>query len=197
MELLELENIWKECNGKIADNNRINREILRRMLLSKPEKTISRMKIRSILTLFSPLILFIWITVTNYEFDITMWFYIGLGLFIPVYIITYIWELKYYLMMRDINLSDNTLSIKKKIAALEKYKIKLTKMRYMLMPIATIGVFLVFFRTFGVNTDFVVFILLMLIVAIVSAFYRFKYSIRERFRILNKEIEEIEQMENE
>ena len=44
MELLELENIWKECNQKIADNNRINREILRRMLLHKPEKTINWIK---------------------------------------------------------------------------------------------------------------------------------------------------------
>lgn len=197
MELLDLENIWKECDRKIADNNRINREILRKMLLNKPEKTINWMKIKSMLTLFSPLILLVWVAVTNYQFHITMWFYLGLVLFVPLYIVTYIWELKYYFKVRDIDLSDKTLNIKKKIAALEKYKIKLTQIRYMIMPIAVVGIFLIFFHTFRINTDFIILILLIITVAVASAYYRFKYSIRERFRILNKELEEIERMENE
>lgn len=65
------------------------------------------------------------------------------------------------------------------------------------MPIAVVGIFFIFFHTFRINTDIIILILLIITVAVSSAYYRFKYSIRERFRILNKEIEEIERMYNE
>lgn len=197
MELSELENIWKECDRKMAYNNRINRDILRKILLNKPEKTISWMKIRSILALLSPLVFFVWLGFTNFQFHTTIRFYIGIGLFLPVYLVTYVGEIRYYFKIRDIDLSGPTLNIKKKIAALEKVQIKLTKIRYMLMPIAALGVFLIFFHRFNMNMDFFSFIFLLFAVLILSAYYRFKYSIRERFRVLNKEIEEINQIENE
>lgn len=197
MELLELENIWKECNQKIADNNRINREILRRMLLHKPEKTINWMKVRAGLHLLSPLVPLIWLAVTDYQIHITSAFYIGLGLFISTCVIVYVWDLRYFLKVRALNLSDATLTIKKNIAALEKYKVKATLFQYMLMPVGVAGIVLMFFRTFGLNTDLVIMIFLMLTVCLASAYYRFKYSIGKRFRTLNKEIEEIERMENE
>ena len=197
MELLELENIWKECNQKIADNNRINREILRRMLLHKPEKTINWMKDRAGLHLLCPLVRLIWLAVTDYQIHITSAFYIGLGLFISTCVIVYVWDLRYFLKVRALNLSDATLTIKKDIAALEKYKVKTTLFRYMLMPVGVAGIVLMFFRTFGLNTDLVIMIFLTLAVCLASAYYRFKYSIGERFRTLNEEIEEIERMENE
>lgn len=197
MELLELENLWKECDRKVAENNRLNKNILRKILLQKPEKTMNWMKIKSVLDLLSPLVFLIWISITDYHIIITSEFYIGLGLFIPVYIIVYQQDLKYFSKMRTLDLSDTTLNIKKKISILEKYKVKMTQIRFILMPIATIGVFLVFFRTFGLNVDFIIMIFLILVVYIASAYYRFKYSIKERFRILNKEIEEIERMEEE
>lgn len=197
MELLELENIWKECERKIVENNRINKDILRRMLLHKPEKIINWMKIRAGLNLFFPLVLFLWLAVTDYQVHITPAFYIGLALFIPVCVIAYVWDLMYFLKVRALDLSDTTLNIKKKIAALEKYKTRTTQFRYMLMPVGVTGIVLIFHNTFGLNADLVIMMFLMLIVCIASAYYRFKYSIRGRFRMLNKEIEEIERMENE
>lgn len=195
MELLELENIWKECNREIAGNTRVNREILRRMLLAKPEKRINWMKIWSGFNLLTPLILFILITVTNYQFYITPKFYIGLSLFLPAYIAVYILDLKYFLLIRRFDFSDTALSIKKRIAELEKCKIKATQVRYILTPVLIFGILLMIIRNFIFNTEFLIMILLMVVVMIVSASYTFKYSIRERFRLLNKEIEEIEELE--
>ena len=45
MELLQLENIWKEFDKKITDNTLINKEILRRMLISKPERHLNWLKL--------------------------------------------------------------------------------------------------------------------------------------------------------
>jgi len=196
MELQELENIWKECDRKVTENNRINKEILRKMLVHKPERIINWIEIKSGLNLLSPFILFALVTITNYQFHFISGFYIGWGLLIPVYIITYIWDLKYFLQIHNLDLSDTTLNIKKKITILEKHKVKVTQVRYMLIPIAITGLLLIFCPSFIFNIELIIMLLLIVVVFISSAYYRF-YSIRERFRILNKEIEEIERMEKE
>ena len=38
MELTELQNIWQEYDKKISENTRLNKEILRLILLEKPQK---------------------------------------------------------------------------------------------------------------------------------------------------------------
>jgi hypothetical protein len=194
MELLELENIWKECDLKITEGNRINKEILKRVLISKPEKTIKWMKIRSGFNLLSPLILFAWMEITNYIFYFTSSFYIGLGLFLPVFILTYIWDWEYFLHIYNFDFSDTILNIKQNIVKLEKYKVKVTQIRYILMPIAITGLLFIFCQRLVFSLEFIIMILLILIVFIASAYYRFKYSISEKFRRLNKELEEIEQI---
>ena len=197
MELSELENIWKECDRKVTENNRINKEILKRILIHKPKKIVDRMKIKSALNLLSPLVVLAWIIITDFQFHVTTWFYLGLVLFVPVYTITYIWGINYFLIIRALDMSDTTLNIKKKIAELEKYKIKVTQIGYILMPVAITGALLIFCQKFVLNTEFIIMILLLVTVYIASAYYKLRYSIRERFKTLNKEIEEIELMENE
>lgn len=194
MELLELENIWKECDSKITENNLLNKEILRRILVNKPERKISWMKIRTLCNLFSPLVILIWLSFTKFQFNISMSFYIGLGLFLPVFILTYIWDWKYFTQIHHLDLTDATLNIKQCVARLEKYKLKVTQIRYMLMPIAITGLLFIFCQNFIFNIEFIVMILLIILVFFMSAYYRFKYSIKERFRILNKEIDEIEKL---
>jgi hypothetical protein len=61
------------------------------------------------------------------------------SLFLPVFIITYIWDIKYFTLIRGIDFTMPVLSIKKVIAELEMYKIKTTKIRYLLMPLAMAG----------------------------------------------------------
>ena len=91
------------------------------------------------------------------------------------------------------------LSIKKVIAELEKYKIKTTRLRYLLMPFAMIGFLLMIIHkiTFSFNFVSIIPLLLIILVFISSMYFTFKYSIYERFRKLNKEIDDIEQLEKE
>ncbi len=47
MELTELQNIWQEYDKKISENTRINKEILRLILLEKPRKRLNWIKIKA------------------------------------------------------------------------------------------------------------------------------------------------------
>jgi hypothetical protein len=122
-----------------------------------------------------------------------------LGLFLPVYAITYFWDIKYFNLIRNIDFSMPVLSIKRVIAELEKYKIKTTRIRYLLMPVAMTGFILMIIKKINVSLNFLSFVplILIIIVFISSMYFTFKFSIYERFRKLNKDIDEIEQLERE
>jgi len=195
MELDELQNIWLQYDRKITDNTHLNKEILKRMLISKPEKRLNWIKIKAGFNVLSPVILILLIKVMDMKFSLTSGFYIGLSMFLTLFIINYIWNIRYFLLVRKIDFSGAILSIKKQIAELEKYKIKTTKIRYLIMPFAIIGIFFMIIQKPIFNTESIVMFALIILVYITSIYYTFKYSISEQFRKLNKEIFEIEELE--
>ena len=199
MELTELQNIWQQYDKKISENTRLNKEILRLMLLSKPQRQLNWIKIKAGFFVLSPILLVMFLLVLNVQFHLSTNFYIGLSLFLPIYTITYIWDIRYFKLIRTIDFSKPVLSIKKQIAELEKYKIKKTRIRYLLMPFAMIGFLLMIIHkiTFSFNLVSFLPILLIILVFISSLCLTFKYSIYERFNKLNKDIDEIEQLEKE
>jgi len=199
MELTELQNIWQEYDKKISENTRLNKEILRLIMLEKPRRRINWIKIKAGLWIFSPVLFVFLILILNVQFNISTRFFIGLGLFLPVYIITYIWDIRYFRLIRGIDFAMPVLSIRKVITELEKYKIKTTRIRYLLMPIAMTGFLLMIIHKITFSFDFLSFIPLLLIVLVFisSMLFTFKYSIYEQYRKLNKDIAEIEQLEHE
>ena len=199
MELTELQNIWQEYDKKISENTRLNKEILRLIMLEKPRRRLNWIKIKAGLWIFSPVLFVFLILILNVQFNISTSFFIGLGLFLPVYIITYIWDIRYFKLIRGIDFAMPVLYIRKVIAELEKYKIKTTKIRYLLMPLAMAGFLLMIIHKITFSFDFLSILPLLLIVLVFfsSMYFTFKYSIYERFIKLNKDIDEIEQLEKE
>jgi hypothetical protein len=199
MELSELQNIWQEYDKKISENTRINKEILRLILLEKPRKRLNWIKLKAGTWLFSPVLFVFLILILDVQFNISTRFFIGLGLFLPVYIINYIWDIKYFTLIREIDFTMPVLSIKKVITELQKYKLKTTSIRYLLMPLAMAGFLLMIIHKITIKLDFFSILPLLLIVVVFfsSMYFTFKYSIYERYKKLNKDIDEIGQLEKE
>ena len=199
MELTELQNIWQEYDKKISENTRLNKEILRLLLIEKPQRRLNWIKIKAALWIFSPVLFVALILILNVQFYISTRFYFGLGLFLPVYIINYIWDIRYFTLIRGIDFTMPVLSIKKVVTELEKYKIKTTKIRYLLMPLAMIGFLLMIIHKINIKLDFFSILPLLLIVLVFfsSMYFTFKYSIYEHYKKLNKDIDEIEQLEHD
>jgi hypothetical protein len=199
MELTELQNIWQEYDKKISENTRLNKEILRLMLLSKPKKRLNWIKIKAVLTIISPLLFIPLLLFRDIQIHQNARFYAGLGLVLSVVIISYIWDIRYLRLLGNVDFSSAVLSIRKVIAELQRYKIKTTRMRYLMMPIAMTGILLMLIQKVTISYDFLSLLPLFLIILVFasSMYITFKYSIYEQFRKLNKEIDEIEQLEKE
>jgi hypothetical protein len=199
MELSELQNMWQEYDKKLSENTRLNKEILRHILLEKPQRRLNWIRIKAGAWILSPLLFLFLVLVLNVQFNISVRFFIGLAMFLPVFIISYIWDIKYFTLIRKIDFTMPVLSIKRVITELEKYKIKTTKIRYMLMPLAMTGFMLMIITRVTLHFDFLSILPLLLIILVFfsSMYFTFKYSIYERYKRLNKDLNEIEQLEYE
>lgn len=196
MELIELQNIWQQYDKKISENMSLNKEILRRMLQSKPEKMINWIKLKAGFTLILPLVMIPFILVRNVVFRDEISFYMGIVLFGSFALITYYWAIRYYLLINKVNFNNPVTLLKKDIKQVEKYKIKITKFGYLFAPFGMTGVFLIANIPI-LSKHSILPITLILLVFLSSIYITFKYSIMERFAKINMEIEEIEKLESE
>lgn len=196
MELIELQNMWQQYDKKLSESTHLNKEILRIMLQSKSEKRLNWIKLKAGLNLAMPIALILLILVPRIVFRNEIDFYIGISLFGTVFLITYYWAIRYYWLIGNIDFSSSITLVRKDINILEKYKIRITKFSYILMPFALIGIFLIAQIPILSSNSFLP-ISLIVMVMIISIYYTFKYSIFERFKKINKEIDEIEQLEKE
>src|SRR5665647_3047976 len=142
MELVELQAIWQQYDKKLSDNTRLNKEILKRILISKPEKRLTWLKIKAISNLILPIVLILLVLVPNIRFRDSIDFIIGFLLFGIVAILLYYWSFSYYLLIKKINFANSVTLLKKNMYQLEKYKIKLTRLSYIIMPFGIAGIFL-------------------------------------------------------
>ncbi len=197
MEINELQMLWQQQNTHILENTRINKEVLKRILIMNPEKRINREKIKSLINLISPIALVIFIFIPNFHYRDTVIYITGLLMFVTVFFLIYYWQVTYFFLLRKVDFSATIVVIKKQIATLEKYKIKSTKLKYALMPIAILGIFGMLIQKPNFNKESIVLIVLIVAVFTASALVTFKISIKEQFRQLNKEINEVEKIEEE
>jgi hypothetical protein len=196
MELIELQNLWQQYDKKLTENTRLNKEILRTMLKSKPEKRVSWIKLKAGFDLILPIGIILAIMVPRVEFRNEIGFYIGLLLFVPFAFVTYYWIIRYYLLVNKIDFAKPITEIKKDIKKVEIYKIKITKLGYIYSPLAMIGIYLIAKIPILSRSSFLPISLIVLVFTF-SIYYTFKYSIFERFKKLSSEISEIEQLEKE
>lgn len=195
MELLELQAIWQQYDKKISDNTRLNKEILRRMLIAKPERRLNWMKGVTAYSLILSVVIILAVLVPFIHYRPEPNFFFGASLLGVVYLLHFYWSIKYYLLLNAINFTNPITSIKKSISQLEKYKLRVTKLGYILIPFGLIGISLMC-KIPLLSMSSLLPVSLIIVVMIISIFYT-KYSIFERFKKINTEIEEVEQLEKD
>ncbi len=200
MELTELQAMWQQHDKILSENTRINKEILKQILISKPEKRLNREKIRAGINLILPIVLISVVLVPYIKYRHSIDFYLGAIMFFGFSTFTYYGAVRYFMLLRKVDLANPITSIKKNVKQLEKHKFKFTKVAYILSPVNIVGIFLlgkipVFSGQLTFKSLLPLFLIIM--VMFISIYYTFKYRIFEYYRNLDKEIAEIEKLEEE
>jgi len=203
MELMELHNLWLENNRKLDETLRLNREIMNKLLKAKPEKRLLRIKAEALITLIMPFILLVIIITGVLDPKIKarsdIQFYLGTFLFGVTFLTNYLFTANYYRLLLKVDFSETLLEIKTHILKAEAFKLKLTRISYLLMPFAITGIFMILgMPIFSMKTNLPIQsylpLLLIVLVFIGSAYVTFKYTLVERFRKLKREILELERL---
>ena len=196
MELTDIQNTWREHDKMLMENIRINKEIFKNILTERAEKRIRWMKAKTIFSLILPPIFLVIFFISNLKYRPDANFIIGAILFGAVFITSYIWTVQYFIKLSEIDFKNAITTTTKNLTELKKYKFRNTKLGYMLIPFAMIGIFMVFeIPIFSKNSILPIF--LIFATMIVSIYVNFKFSINESFKRINQEIIEIEKLEKE
>ncbi|QGY47888.1 hypothetical protein GM418_30800 [Maribellus comscasis] len=196
MELADIQNTWKEHDKMLMENIRINKEIFKNILTERAEKKIRWMKAKTIFSLILPPIFLIIFFISKLEYRPDTNFIVGAILFGTVFITSYIWTVQYFIKLSEIDFKKAITTTTKNLTELKKYKFRNTKLGYMLIPFAMIGIFMVFEIPFF-SRNSILPIFLIFATMIVSIYVNFKFSINESFKRINQEIIEIEKLEKE
>ena len=193
MELEELQNIWRHHNSKSADNISLNKEILKQMLMLKSKKRLKWITIKAGFNLILPIIILL-IFVPKFRYRAEIDFYASLIFFGFFSLLTYYWAVKYFILLGKIDLNNPVTMVKREIYNLEKYKIRITKLSFLLMPFAIISIFQI--AEVPIFSKLLLPFSIVLLVIVISIFYTFKYYLSENYKTLI-EIQEIEKLEKD
>jgi hypothetical protein len=143
MELNELQNIWMQYDRKISENTRLNKEILKRMLISKSERKFSKVILTACIEVIVTIILVVYFLAKHLSFQPQIEFFIGLIVFVAAIGIPVIGHIRYILILYRMNFSESVLSLRKKINESEKIKEKNIRYGRLMVPFILLSVLFV------------------------------------------------------
>jgi len=194
MELSDIKRIWSQHESMLLEHTRINRELLGKLLLTNAGKRVDWLKIKTLAGLIWPIPVIILIVIPRIEFTLEIDRVIGYVLFIPLYVISYIWAIRLYLLIDKLNFKDPLLAVSKQLRVVERYKLKIRRYSLMLAPPMIIGIFL----SAGIpvfSLMMIPFYILMVISFLIGQFVRSKYGLIAQINRIDQEIEEIRELE--
>lgn len=194
MELDEFKTMWAQHEKILVEQTSLNKELLRKLLMTNAAKRIDWLKIRVLSALILPLPLFIFIVVPRIQFTPEIDVIIGTIVFLSLFVLSYIWSVKVYIQIERLNPNGPVTVVSKQLRRAEKYKLKFTRYSYYLAPFMIVGIFLSVGMPFY-STMMIPFYALMVISFLIGYYVRSKHGIIAQLRKIDRDIEEILELE--
>jgi len=195
MELKELESMWAVYDHKLSENTRINKEVLKHLLLDKPKKRITNMMLKAIVELVAPIFLLVWFfSEVGIRDDWKYW--VGMVLFLSISTFGYYLSIKYFKLIQKVDFSNSLTQTRKTLNEIELFKLQRIKLGLRFGPVGAIGVFMIS-EIHVLSNNFIMPLILILIVFGVSHYLRYRYGVVENFSKFKRELDELEALEKE
>jgi hypothetical protein len=194
MELDDLRATWIQHEKKMVENTRVNKELLRKLLIIHAGKCIDWLKFRSLASLILTLTGIVFIVIPRIQFTLRYDVVIGILLFGSTFLVTYIWAVRFYLLIEKLNFNDPVLSVKKRLKLAEKYKLKITRYGFILAPFMIAGIFLSAGIPF-LSVKMIPFYVVVILVFLVSTYISGKHGSVAQIRNIDRDLEEIVKLE--
>jgi hypothetical protein len=205
METNKLQEMWTDFDKKISDNTQLNREMLKRMLISEPKRRFSQLILKAGIEVIVIIVMLIYFFVKHVSFQPTIVFTLGLTIFVTAIGTPIIGHIRYFLMLYKINFSESVLSLKKKINESERLKEKNNRYGRIMVPLILISAWFItqdfkdismsHLKTFG-EPLFVISVIVSVIASVIAVLSIKHFKDKTLYR-LNIELSEIEELERD
>ena len=196
MDFNEIKSAWVQHEHMLLENTRVNRELLRKLLVTRAAKRIDWLKIKTFAGLIVPFVILVLIVIPRLEFTLEIERVIGYVLFVPLYILSYVWAIRLYLLIERLNFKEPVLSVRKQLRLVERFKLKIKRYNLMLAPLLIIGIFL----SAGIpvfSAMMIPFYILMVIAFLIGQHIRSRYGLVAQINRIDDEMKEIAVLEKD
>lgn len=206
MDINILQEMWTDYDKKLSENTRINKEILKQILISKPEKRFSKLVFKAGLEVVGSIVFLIYFFIRYVSFQPTVTFFCGMAVFTITMGIPLAGFIRYFFMLYRMSFTDSVLELRRKMNESKKFRGVIVRNANLLTP------FLLISAWFILSPDFTSAIIHSLriisepigyipgIIAIVFIFGKRildKRMIRDRYKKIDQELAEIEELEKD
>jgi hypothetical protein len=196
METNEIMHMWNQHENMLLANARVNRQILRKLLVAHAGKRLDWLKIKTLAGLILPFMLLILVVIPRLEFTLEIDRVIGYLFFVPTYVIAYIWAIRLYLLIEKLNFKDPLLVVSRQLRLVERYKLRIKRFNLMLAPLMIIGIFLsAGMPVFSVRM--IPFYVLCVISFLIGQYIRSRYGLVAQISRIDEEIAAISELERD
>ena len=190
-----MQNIWNRYDDRIAENNRLNREVLKSILNTKLETWVSRVKKDLVFNLIFSLAAMIFMCGRLVKYSDNTMFYVTAAVAIGFVIVAVYWKIKYYVMADRIDPAGPVVKMREDIDRIRMFSLRTLNMGYILSPLFGFSIlYLVGFNFLTANAA--VFFGVVIIMAVVAIILR-KRNIAMEFQKLRRELDELEELQKE
>ena len=199
MNTQEMSAAWQDFNARINSVEKVNRQILVKMISTKSERKLLMMKYQSLIgVILSPIILLFILIPVLINSGITHTSIFG-ALSLIVIIGYYLFHaIKHVRLITAIKpVYDSILSTKQKLISLSKHIIDIQKRRNIIYPFFVTAIILTFWN--AINLNLVPKITVLAVMTIGLYFwgnYKYKLYYHDRIAMLQNEITEIQEIQN-
>lgn len=194
MEYEELENLWKKYDSKLDNLEKINKKLVKETLLRKPAKKLNWHKYYSLYGLIMLPIILVVAMHPNFNKENIGWKFIT-GCFLTILVLIYVSyiNLKSYLIVKNIDLSKNSvIDSAARIVEFKKMYNTRWKHAFFYYPIVYFGVILITWNSFSFSNKTLAFLIgIFMITYIANIFGPKTYT--NRIEKLEKEIIELKE----
>jgi len=192
MEIEELKTIWQQYDNRLDHLEKLNKKLILETLSKKPQKKLNWIKYRSFFSIFMlPVVLTLGLHDLFRIENIDLKFIIGsLLILVFVVIISYL-NLKGYMVLKGVDLSNNSIiESARKVTEFKRLFVRKRKFNLMAFPLSFAGILLISWKSFHFDSNTIIFLIGVFVFSLALGYNQLKMY-KARIERLEKEIQDL------
>ena len=205
METNKMQEMWIEYDKKISKNTRLNKEILKHILISKSERRFSKLTLKAGVEVLGAMIFLIYFFMKFVSFQPKFSFYFGLTVFFLTLGIPLVGYIRYFFKLYTLSFTDSVLELRRKVNESKIYIDKVKRKANFMTPFTLISTWFILspdfkntlLHSFHILSEPIAFIPLIGLVIFFFVRNIKEKTVSESYKKIERELKEIDELERD